>query len=328
MPDDLDLAFGDLEFLEEAFSPAEIAEMDAMLASRDGDMSKYWAGRLQAQAVKHWNEFYKNNKANFFKDRHYLETELPELVRAVHKYRADLAAQSEADSPAPVLRAPVLFEVGCGVGNALFPLMATFPELRVLGCDCSRAAIALIHSHALYHPDKISACVADITKPPLPFPDASADFATLIFVLSALAPEDIPRTLRATRRCLAPGGTLLVRDYAVYDMTMLRFKKGSRISDRFYRRGDGTRTYFFERAELQAVLREAGFVVEPQDVLYVRRTVTNRGMGMSMKRTWIHGKISVDPDWVDRWRAEDEAIGAAAKPIGGSAAAAGATSAP
>lgn len=47
--------------------------------------------------------FYKENKTNFFKDRHYLTAEFPEL----------LICEKEKK---------IFCELGCGVGNALFPL--------------------------------------------------------------------------------------------------------------------------------------------------------------------------------------------------------------
>ena len=39
------------------------------------------AERLEADAAKHWNTFYKQNQTNFFKDRHYLTRDFPELAR-------------------------------------------------------------------------------------------------------------------------------------------------------------------------------------------------------------------------------------------------------
>ena len=232
------------------------------------------------------------------------------------------------------------------------------------GCDCARSAVDIIKSDPRYNPALHSFDYCDITCGRLPFPPASAHVATLIFVLSALHPNDIPNALLSARRALAPGGVLLLRDYAVYDMAMMRFKKDAKIADRFYRRGDGTRSYFFERKELIQMLRNAGFLVNedkqgannknnnnsvdvavPDDsaskldsnsngcdnntsaaagaaaaaaasaavasggsngrgdvegeVVYVKRTVTNRADGIVMKRTWIHALVPVNPDWVD-----------------------------
>ena len=38
------------------------------------------ADELDAKAAKHWDTFYQQNKTNFFKDRHYLDREFPELA--------------------------------------------------------------------------------------------------------------------------------------------------------------------------------------------------------------------------------------------------------
>lgn len=44
-----------------------------------------------------------------------------------------------------------------------------------------------------------------------------------------------------------PGGIICIRDYGVYDMTMMRFirKNKSQNEDKIYKRGDGTLTYYF-----------------------------------------------------------------------------------
>ncbi|XP_075505239.1 uncharacterized protein LOC142542480 isoform X1 [Primulina tabacum] len=41
----------------------------------------------------------------------------------------------------------VLLEVGCGAGNTIFPLIATYPKLFVYACDFSSDALALVKSY-------------------------------------------------------------------------------------------------------------------------------------------------------------------------------------
>ena len=40
---------------------------------------------------------------------------------------------------------------------------------------------------------------------------------------------------------------LIFRDYGMNDWAMLRFKLGSKISKKFYKRQDGTRAYYFNK---------------------------------------------------------------------------------
>ncbi|KAK6138008.1 hypothetical protein DH2020_028262 [Rehmannia glutinosa] len=50
------------------------------------------------------------------------------------------------------------------------------------------------------------------------------DFVTLIFTLSALPLDRMPKAITECFAVLKPGGLLLFRDYGLYDMTMLRFE--------------------------------------------------------------------------------------------------------
>ena len=93
----------------------------------------------------------------------------------------------------------------------------------------------------------------------------SADIVILIFVLSALHPNEweqtilnvhkvrpIPLSCRlldsflVSPKILKPGGLVVFRDYGRYDLTQLRFKAGRYLEDNFYIRGDKTRVYFFD----------------------------------------------------------------------------------
>lgn len=52
------------------------------------------------------------NASHFFKDRAWLAKELPEISAACKKFEKDGVAEP-----------PLLLDVGCGVGNALIPIL-------------------------------------------------------------------------------------------------------------------------------------------------------------------------------------------------------------
>ena len=103
----------------------------------------------------------------------------------------------------------VLLEAGCGVGNALFPLLESNPRLRAYAVDVSVTAVQMVRSHALASEGRIVAAAAgDLTSGELPLEIAGceADLATLIFVLSAIAPAKMVCALRAVAKGLKRGG--------------------------------------------------------------------------------------------------------------------------
>ncbi|KAH8983153.1 S-adenosyl-L-methionine-dependent methyltransferase [Lactarius hatsudake] len=197
--------------------------------------------KYNAKPAKHWDNFYKTNASNFFKNRKWLHLEFPELVAA-----AELSA-----GPRTVV------EVGCGAGNAIFPLLEQNrnPELRIHAFDYSSHAIKLVQHNTLYTSPPcgtITASVWDLSSasPPPDLAPRSADILVLVFVLSALHPSEWPQAISNIAQILKPGGLVLMRDYGRYDLTQLRFKAGRLLDDNFYIRGDGTRVYFFELDEL------------------------------------------------------------------------------
>ena len=96
----------------------------AQLARHDSrPVTDFKRRQLQNESA-HWDKFYKRNADRFFKDRHWMAREFPEL----------------SASGAPVK----LLEVGCGVGNLMLPLLDDNPAVFVYACDFAPTAIAII----------------------------------------------------------------------------------------------------------------------------------------------------------------------------------------
>ncbi len=117
---------------------SELAPILARLDSQGEPEKPFWFDKYQRENVKNWDKFYKRNENRFFKDRHYLGSEFDELRAAI--------AESVGDDR----NRKIFFEIGCGVGNALFPLVDSFPEFDFLGCDCSHNAIQVLRSNSNY----------------------------------------------------------------------------------------------------------------------------------------------------------------------------------
>jgi tRNAThr (cytosine32-N3)-methyltransferase len=143
-------------------------------------------------------------------------------------------------------------EAGCGVGNAMFPILAENenPLLKIHGRDYSPRAIEVLRRDPQFNSACASAEVWDITDETLPtdLEPESVDVIILCFVLSALEPRQWAQSIINLYKLLKPGGMICFRDYGRYDMTQLRFKKDRLLDENFYIRGDGTRVYFFDES--------------------------------------------------------------------------------
>jgi len=201
--------------------------------------------KYNEKPAKYWDNFYKNNAANFFRNRKWLHNEFKELVSA---------AQPEAG---PI----TIVEIGCGAGNSVFPLLSSNqnPKLSLHAYDFSSHAVKLVQNNPLYTSPPVGtihASVWDLTSPdgiPPGLKPGTVDIAILVFVLSALHPEEWGRAVNNIYRMLKPGGLVVLRDYGRHDLTQLRFKSGRLLEDNFYIRGDKTRVYFFELDELALI---------------------------------------------------------------------------
>ncbi|KAJ7035590.1 methyltransferase [Mycena alexandri] len=218
--------------------------------------------KYNERPARHWDTFYRNNSSNFFRDRKWLHNEFRELISA---------AESDA-GPITIL------EVGCGTGAAIFPLLSANhnPHLTLRAYDYSKHAIRLVQENPLYKAPPIGTIEADVwdlTSESLPegVESESADIVIMVFVFSALHPEEWSRAVANVHKILKPNGLLLFRDYGRHDMAQLRFKGGRLLDDNFYIRGDKTRVYFFEMDELALLF--TGARTQPQSTVETHETV-------------------------------------------------------
>ena len=208
-------------------------EAQSKLSLQGNVVSDYWKTQYETKAGSFWHKFYKRNADHFYKDRHYLHVVFPELMTN---------SSCDRDSTEPLY----LLEIGCGVGNAVLPLIELNPNLHVIAMDFANSAIEILNKHPFTHScvdhlpsrcldtsqltatynlnntdnnivsavnQRVRTAVRCIVKDFLPVPAVSMDLALCMFVLSAIAPSEQLGALQKIADILKPGGKLLVRDY-------------------------------------------------------------------------------------------------------------------
>lgn len=160
----------DVEWNEEQ----EQAALAKVRENSDIKFDKPTLEKFEKEADKYWDKFYDIHTNRFFKDRHWLFTEFPELA-------------SNNDEK------QTIFEIGCGVGNTIFPILqySTNKNLFIYGSDFSSKAIDILKSASEYDEKRCHAFVLDAASETwdVPFEENSIDIIVLIFVLSAINPE-------------------------------------------------------------------------------------------------------------------------------------------
>lgn len=316
----------ELLWTEDQWDEVRVQEANSRIEQQGEKISKYWRNRYEGKADYYWHQFYIRNTDNFYKDRHYLHIVFPELMNGLNSVTTNACTENpssgqniggSSESTEPIH----LLEVGCGVGNAILPLLEMNPRLHVTAVDFATSAIEILDQHPLVkqlraefetkaHKEsasvthtiggkpmdifadmgcRIRTAVRCIVKDELPVPSNSMDLVLCMFVLSAIGPA---AQLTALKRCadaLRVGGKLLIRDYGRYDEAQLRFKKGSKIDENFYVRQDGTCAYFFTIEQLKEICAQVGLVVEEAE--YVLRQYANRQQRRARYRVWVHAKF-------------------------------------
>ncbi|GAB2211435.1 hypothetical protein Droror1_Dr00024748 [Drosera rotundifolia] len=265
------------------------------------------AGAISAES-RAWSEFHtRHSSGKFFKERRYLLKEFPELVSCPDH--------------------SMVLEVGCGNGSTVLPILRGKAKVTVYACDCSAEALErakenIEAANLSGSVDRFVSFSCDFALDGFPkwlvcYPSRGAlseksilqcsgnegmeesngtsrffggmDFVTLIFTLSAVPHQMMPRAIAECFSVLKPGGLLLFRDYGLYDMTMFRFGPEKQLGFREYLRSDGTLSYFFSSDVVSDLFTGAGFIKLELDYCCVKSV--NRLRGKCMRRVWVHGKF-------------------------------------
>ncbi|MQL85376.1 hypothetical protein Taro_017895 [Colocasia esculenta] len=253
-------------------------------------VTPYWREKYERDAKKYWDIFYKRHQDkvrsyfpspaglsfDFFKDRHYLDKEWGAYFNSQEGKKL------------------VVLEVGCGAGNTIFPLISTYPYIFVHACDFSPRAVDLVKAHKAFKPVQVNAFVCDLTVDDLSekITPSSLDIVTMVFMLSAVAPEKMPLVVQNIRKVLKPNGRVLLRDYATGDLAQERLScKEQQISENFYVRGDGTRAFYFSDDFLTNLFANNGF--STVDIGICQKQVENRSLELVMNRRWVQAVFMV-----------------------------------
>ncbi|KAI8577399.1 hypothetical protein K450DRAFT_252256 [Umbelopsis ramanniana AG] len=236
----------------------------------------FWINKYKKDASRNWDIFYKRNTTKFFKDRYWLDREFEELA---HKGDSD--------------EKKICLEVGCGVGNFVFPTIAKNPNLFIYACDFSSRAIEMVKANEQYVESRCKAFVCDLTADDLcnTIPSETADLVSAIFVLSAIPPEKMSFAIQNIFKVLKHGGSVLFRDYGLYDEAQIKFSSASdkKLDENFYVRQDGTMSYFFSLEDVQSRFEAEGFQTISNEYIY--RETTNRKLEMNADRIFTQCKF-------------------------------------
>lgn len=165
-----------------------------------------------------------------------------------------LAGHRLAEALRAVPARGAVLEFGCGAGRNLEALGHARPDLRRVGIDVSRTALA----HAATRMPEVDLRRLDDPEGPLPAADDEFDAVLVLDVLEHLA--DPARALAELRRVLKPGGALHLQVPCEGDA--LSVWRWLPPPARYWKRDLGGHVQRFRRAELTQLVRNSGFAIE------------------------------------------------------------------
>jgi methyltransferase-like protein 6 len=262
-----------------------------------------------------WNEFHTSHSTgNFFKPRRYIMKCFPCILN-----HNALENSNQLEQPKRLV-----LEVGCGSGSSCLPILRNCTEdTIILACDCSAKAVdvcksviesstdsknfgAFVSDPSLESDETDTSFAQDVKTAHMQLLAEEtitnddgvglADIVLMVFVLSAVPPKRVPRFMKQIYDATKHGGKVCFRDYALYDLPMMRFKEThsvySTCSDfdgktpRLYERGDGTLSRFFSLETIRDIFESAGFIME--ELRYATVFNDNRKTGERLKRAFVH----------------------------------------
>ncbi|GMG99586.1 hypothetical protein Nepgr_001426 [Nepenthes gracilis] len=233
-----------------------------------------------------WSRFHtRHSTGKFFKERRYLLKEFPELVSRPDCSKVLEVGCGNGSTILPILRGKekiIVYACDCSI-EALEKTKENLVDANIVGiedrvhpfcCDFSKTGfpkwLACDSCRQMFS-EKLLPCYPEIKENEEALLNnfcssdecqccvGGMDMVTLVFTLSAVPVERMPRAITECFSVLKPGGMLFFRDYGLYDMTMFRFDSEKRLGFREYMRSDGTRSYFFSLDAVRDLFVGAGF---------------------------------------------------------------------
>jgi SAM-dependent methyltransferase len=168
------------------------------------------------------------------------------------------------------------------------PLVKIFKNIKFVAFDFSEKAIEVLQNNIDFDSYRIECHIWDALNPEC-FPMyKELDSCLCIFTLSSVHPDLHLDFLKNCKYRLKSHGIILIRDYALYDMTMFRHKV--RLGEKLFRRKDGTLAYYFDLKDIEFYAAELDLDI--LSLQYATVALQNRKASTKMFRVFLHGVLS------------------------------------